>query len=120
VLIRLPELPACGCVLRILGVLILIKLPIREDLSVLIRLLELPACGFALRADGVSVLIELPIREDLPELIRLPELADVCLPVPEPIIVGSLLPIVMLEGSRVLEVIPGRLVTGGLTVILLG
>jgi len=87
---------------------------------VLIRLPELPACGCVLRILGVLILIKLPIREDLPELIRLPELADVCLPVPEPIIVGSLLPIVMLEGSRVLEVIPGRLVTGGLTVILLG
>ncbi len=120
-LIRLVESPTCGCVvLRTLGVLVPIMLPISEDLPELIRLLELPACGCVLRTLGVLVPIKLPISEDLPELIRLPELADVCLPVPELIGVGSLLPIVMLEGLRVLEVIPGCLVTGGLTVILRG
>jgi len=119
--IRLAELPACGfAVLRTLGVLVLIELPIRELLLELIRLLELPACGCVLRTLGVLVLIELPIRELLLELIRLPELTAVCLPVPELIVVGFLLPIEMLEGLRVLEVIPGRLVTGRLTVILLG
>jgi hypothetical protein len=119
-LIRLPKLPACGCVLRTLGVLVLIEPPIRELLLELIRLLELPACGCVLRTLGVLVLIEPPIRDDLPELIRLPELTAVCLPVPELIVVGFLLPIEMLEGLRVLEVIPGRLVTGRLTVTLPG
>ncbi len=120
-LIRLAELPACGfAVLRTLGVLVLIELPIRELLPELTRLLKLPAFGCVLRTLGVLVLIELPIRELLLELIRLPELTDVCLPVPELIVVGFLLPIEMLEGLRVLEVIPGRLVTGRLTVTLLG
>ncbi len=120
-LIRLLELLTCGRVLRILGFLVLIILPIRELLLELIRLVELPACGFAvLRTLGVLVLIEPPIRELLPELIRLPELTDVGLPVPELIVVGFLLPIEMLEGLRVLEVIPGRLVTGRLTVTLPG
>jgi len=117
-LIRFLELPICGCVLPTLGVLVLIELPIRELLLELIRFLELLTCGCVLRTLGVLVLIEPPIREDLPELIRLPELADVCFPAPELIVVGFLLPIVMLEGLRVLEVIPGRLVTGRLTVIL--
>ncbi len=119
-LIRFLELPACGCVLRTLGLLVLIELPIRELLLELIRFLELPACGCVLRTLGILVLIELPIREDLLELMRLPELADVCLPAPELTVVGFLLPIVMLEGLRVPEVIPGRLVTGRLTVILPG
>jgi hypothetical protein len=119
-LIRFLELPACGCVLRTLGLLVLIMLPIRELLLELIRFLEMPACGCVLRTLGLLVLIELPIREDLLELIRLPELADVCLPVPELTAVGFLLPIEMLEGLRVPEVIPGRLVTGRLTVILPG
>lgn len=120
VLIRLPELPICGCVLPRLGVLVLIELPIRELLLELMRFLELLTCGCVLRTPGFLVLIKLPIREDLPELIRLPELADVCFPAPELTVVGFLLPIVMLEGLRVMEVIPGRLVTGVLTVILLG
>ncbi|MEE8599351.1 MAG: hypothetical protein V3S69_07610 [Dehalococcoidales bacterium] len=120
-LIRLAELPACGfAVLRTLGVLVLIEPPIRELLPELIRLLKLPACGCVLRTLGVLVLIEPPIRELLLELIRLPELTAVCLPVPELIVVGFLLPIEMLEGLRVLDVIPGRLVTGRLTVTLLG
>jgi len=119
-LIRFLELITCGCVLRTLGLLVLIMLPIRELLLELIRFLELPACGCVLRTLGLLVLIELPIREDLLELMRLPELADVCLPAPELTAVGFLLPIEMLEGLRVPEVIPGRLVTGGLTVILPG
>ena len=41
-LIRLPELPACGCILRTLGSLVLIILPIRELLLELIRFPELP------------------------------------------------------------------------------
>ena len=98
----------------------LIELPIREDLPELIRLPELPTCGCVLRTLGILVLIMLPIREDMPELIRLPKLADVCFPAPELTAVGFLLPIVMLEGLRVLEVIPCRLVTGRLTVILPG
>jgi len=119
--IRLVELPACGLVvLRTLDVIVLIMLPIRELLLELIRFPELPICGCVLPTLGVLVPIELPIREDLSVLIRLPELADVCFPAPELIVVGFLLPIVMLEGSRVLEVIPGCLVTGWLTVILLG
>jgi len=118
--IRLLKLPACGCVLRTLGVLVLIELPIRELLLELIRLLELPACGCVLRILGVLILIELPIRELLLELIRLPELTAVCLPVPELTVVGFLLPIEMLDGLRVLEVIPDRIVTGRLTVTLPG
>jgi len=98
----------------------LIELPIREDMLELIRLPELPACGCVLRTLGLLVLIELPMREDLLELMRLPKLADVCFPAPELTVVGFLLPIVMLEGLRVPEVIPGRLVTGRLTVILPG
>jgi len=73
-----------------------------------------------LRTPGVLVLIEPPIRELPLELIRLPELTAVCLPVPELTVVGFLLPIEMLEGLRVPEVIPGRLVTGRLTVTLPG
>ena len=56
----------------------------------------------------------------MPELIRLPEIADVCLPVPELTAVGLLLLRELLDGLRVLEVIPGRVVTGRLTVTLLG
>ena len=118
-LIRLVEIPTCGFVLRTLGFLVLIILPIRELLLELIRLAELPACGCVLRTLGILVLIKLPIRDVALELIRLPELAAVCLPVPELTAVGFLLPIKMLEGLRVLEVIPCRLVTGVLTVILL-
>lgn len=92
-LIRLLELPGCGRVTRELGVLVLMELPIREDLLELIRLLELPVCGCVLRELGVLVLIELPMRDDLLELIRLPELLD---------------------GLRVLEVTPDRIVTGRL------
>jgi hypothetical protein len=73
-LIRLLELPACGWVLRTLGLLVLIELPIRKLLLELIRLLELPACGWVLRTLGLLVLIEPPMREDLLELIRLLEL----------------------------------------------
>ncbi len=119
-LIRLLKLLTCGRVLRTLGVLVLIELPIRELLLELIRLLELPACGCVPRTLGVLVLIELPIRELLLELIRLPELIALCLPVPELTVVGLLLPIEMLEGLRALEVTPDRIVTGRLTVILLG
>ena len=119
-LIRLLELLTCGRVLRTLGFLVLIELPIRELLLELIRFLKLPACGCVLRTLGVLVLIELPIRELLLELIRLPELTAVCLPVPELTVVGFLLPIVMLEGLRVLEVTPDRIVTGRLTVALPG
>jgi len=120
-LIRLAELPACGfAVLRTLGVLVLIEPPIRELLLELIRLLKLPARGCVLRTLGVLVLIEPPIREDLPELIRLPELTAVCLPVPELTVVGFLLPIELLDGLRVLEVTPDRMVTGRLTVTLAG
>ena len=117
-LMRFPELPACGCVLPTLGVLVLIILPIREDMSEFIRSPELPICGCVLPTLDVLVLIELPIRTDLSELILFPDLADVCFPIPEGTVVGFLLPIVILEGSRVLEVIPGCLVTGRLTVIL--
>ena len=120
-LIRLLELPPNGfCVVRVVGLLVVIELPIREDMPELIRLPELPACGCVLRALGDLVPIKLPISEDLPELIRLPELADVCLPVLELIVVGSLLPIEMLEGLRVLELTLGPMVTGRLTVILPG
>ena len=119
-LIRLPELLNCGRVLRTLGFLVLIILPIRELLLELIRLLKLPACGCVLRTLGVLVLIEPPIRELLLELIRLPELIAVCLSVPELTVVGFLLPIEMLDGLRVLEVIPDRIVTGRLTVTLPG
>jgi len=143
-LIRLPELPADGfCVLGTVDFLVLIILPIREDLLELIRLLELPACGCVLRTLGVLVLIKLPIRELLLELIRLPELVDVCLPVLELSAVGLLLlkelvlrsdssfavallrrtdvlrRVVLLDGLRVLEVIPDRMVTGRLAVTLL-
>jgi hypothetical protein len=74
------------------------ELPMREDLLELIRLLELPACGCVLRALGVLVLMELPMRKDVLELTRLPELLD---------------------GLRVLEVTPDRIVTGWLTDVLL-
>ena len=130
--IRLAELPACGFgVVRTVAFLVLIILPIRDDLLELIRLLELPTCGCVLRTLGVLVLIELPIREDLLELIRLLELADDCLRVRELTAVGFLLlrelvlrtdvlrRVVLLDGLRVLEVIPGRVVTGRLTVTLL-
>jgi len=121
-LIRLVELPICGfCVVRDVGLLILIELPIREVLPELIRLLELPTCGFVvLRTLGVLVLIELPIREDLPELRRLPELANDCLPVPELTAVGLLLLRELLDGLRVPDVVPGRVVTGRLAVTLPG
>ena len=92
-LIRLLELPVRGCVLRVLGVLVLIELPIRDDLLELIPLLERPARGCVLRVLGVLVLMELPMRDDLLELVRLPELLD---------------------GLRVLEVTPDRIVTGRL------
>jgi len=118
-LIRLPELPTCGCVLRTLGLLVLIELPIRDDLLELIRLLELPTCGCVPRTLGLLVLIELPIRDDLLELIRLPELVDVCLPVLELTVVGLLLLKELLDGLRVLEVIPDPMVTGRLGVALL-
>ena len=91
-------------------------LPMREDLLELTRLLELPACGCVLRTLGVLVLIELPIREVVLELIRLPELVDVCLPVLELTVVGLLLLGELLDGLRVLEVTPDRMVTGRLTV----
>jgi hypothetical protein len=133
-LIRLAELPICGFgVVRTVAFLVLIILPIREVLLELIRLVELPADGlWVVRALGFFVVIELPIREDLLELIRLPELDDVCLPVPELTVVVLLLlrelvlradvlrRVVLLDGLRVLEVIPGRVVTGRLTVTLLG
>jgi hypothetical protein len=91
-LIRPLVLPVRDWVLRELGVLVLmIELPMRDDLLELIRLLELPVRGCVLRVLGVLVLIELPMREDLLELIRLPELLD---------------------GLRVLEVIPDRMETG--------
>jgi hypothetical protein len=121
-LIRLAELPICGfCVVRVVGLLVLIELPIREVLPELIRLLELPTCGFVvLRTLGVLVLIELPIREDLPELRRLPELANDCLEVPELTAVGLLLLRELLDGLRVPDVVPGRVVTGRLAVTLPG
>jgi hypothetical protein len=53
-LTRLPELPACGRVLRALGVLVLIELPMREDLLELTRLPEL--------LDGMRVLLLLGTR----------------------------------------------------------
>jgi hypothetical protein len=87
-------------VLRVLDVLVVIELPMREDLLELIRLLELPVCGREMRVLGILVVIELPMREDLLELIRLLELVDV----------GDLL-------LRVLEEIPDRMVTGWLTVV---
>ena len=65
----------------------------REDLFELVRLLVLSPCGRATRELGVLVLMELPMRDDLLELIRLPELLD---------------------GLRVLEVTPDRIVTGRL------
>jgi hypothetical protein len=106
--------------------LVLIELPMREDLLELIRLLELPTCGWVLRTLGLLVLIELPIRELLLELIRLLELVDVCLPVLDLTVVGLLLlrklvlrRVVLLDGLRVLEVIPDRMVTGRLAVTLL-
>lgn len=133
-LIRLAELPADGFrVVRTVAFLVLIMLPIREVLLELIRLAELPADGlWVVRVVGFLVVIELPIREDLLELIRLLELADDCLPVPGLTAVGLLLlrelvlrsdvlrGVVLLDGLRVLEVIPGRVVTGRLTVTLLG
>ena len=133
-LIRLAELPACGFgVVRTVVFLVLIMLPIREVLPELIRLVELPADGlWVVRVVGFLVVIELPIRELLLELIRLVELADDCLPVPELTAVGLLLlrelvlrsdvlrGVVLLDGLRVLDVIPGRVVTGRLTVTLPG
>ncbi len=133
-LIRLVELPADGLwVVRVVGFLVVIELPIRELLLELIRLLELPADGlWVVRVVGFLVVIELPIRELLLELIRLLELADDCLPVPGLTAVGLLLlrelvprsdvlrGVVLLDGLRVLDVIPGRVVTGRLTVTLLG
>ncbi|NQT01248.1 MAG: hypothetical protein HQ580_04435 [Planctomycetes bacterium] len=106
---RLLVLPVCGRVTRELGVLVLmIGLPVRDDLLELIRPLELPACGFVLRALGVLVLIELPIRDDLLELMRLLELpACGC--------VLRALGVLVLDGPRVLEVTPDRIVTGRLT-----
>jgi len=121
-LIRLAELPICGFgVVRTVAFLVLIILPIREVLPELIRLVELAADGlWVVRVVGFLVLIELPIREDLLELTRLLELADDRLPVPELTAVGLLLLRELLDGLRVLEVIPGRVVTGRLTVTLLG
>ena len=121
-LIRLVELPADGLwVVRVVGFLVVIELPIRELLLELIRLAELPADGlWVVRVVGFLVVIELPIRELLLELIRLLELADDCLPVPELTAAGLLLLRELLDGLRVLEVIPGRVVTGRLTVTLLG
>ncbi len=111
----------------------LTELPIRELLLELIRLVELPADGlWVVRVVGCLVVIELPIRELLLELIRLLELADDCLAVPELTAVGLLLlrelvlrsdvlrGVVLPDGLRVLDVIPGRVVTGRLTVTLLG
>ncbi len=111
----------------------LTELPIRELLLEFIRLVELTADGlWVVRVVGFLVVIELPIRELLLELIRLLELADDCLPVPELTAVGLLLlrelvlrsdvlrGVVLLDGLRVLEVVPGRVVTGRLTVTLLG
>ncbi len=133
-LIRLAELPADGLwVVRAVGCLVVIELPIRELLLELIRLAELPADGlWVVRVVGFLVVIELPIRELLLELIRLVELADDCLAVPELTAVGLLLlrelvlrsdvlrGVELLDGLRVLDVIPGRVVTGRLTVTLLG
>ncbi len=133
-LIRLVELTADGLwVVRVVGFLVVIELPIRELLLELIRLLELPADGlWVVRVVGFLVVIELPIRELLLELIRLFELADDCLAVPELTAVGLLLlrelvlrsdvlrGVVLPDGLRVLDVIPGRVVTGRLTVTLLG
>ena len=74
-------------------------------------LLELPTCGrVVLRTLGVLILIELPMRDDLLELV------DVRLPVLELIVVGLLLLRELLDGLRVLEVTPDRMVTGRLTV----
>jgi len=53
-LIRPLELPACGFVLRVLGVFLMMGLPIRDDLLELIRPLELP--------DGLRVLEVTPDR----------------------------------------------------------
>jgi len=120
-LMRLPELEERDfCVVGTLGLFVVIELPIRELLLELIRLLELPTCGFVvLRTLGVLVPIELPIRENQLELTRLPELVDVRPPVPELTAAGFLLLIEMLDGLRVLEVTPGRAVTGRLDVTLL-
>jgi len=113
--------------------LVLIILPIREVLPELIRLAELPAGSFR-EVDTVVflVLIGLPMREVMLELIRLPDLTDDCLPVRELTAVGFLLlrelvprtdvlrRVVLLDGLRVPEAVPGRVVTGRLTVTLLG
>jgi len=106
-------------------------LPIREVLLEFIRLAELPADGFRVLGTVVFlVLIMLPIREVLPELIRLPELTDVCFRVRELTAVGFLLlrelvlrtdvlrRVVLPDGLRVPEVVPGRMVAGRLTVTL--
>ena len=53
-LIRPLELPACGCVLRELGVLVLMELSMRDALSELIRLFILP--------DGLRALEVTPDR----------------------------------------------------------
>lgn len=132
--IRLAELPICGFgVVRTVAFRVLIMLPIREVLPEFIRLVELAADGlWVVRVVGFLVVIELPIRELLLELIRLLELADDCLPVPELTVVVLLLlrelvlrtdvlrRVELLDGLRVLDVIPGRVVTGRLTVTLLG
>jgi hypothetical protein len=115
-LIRLLELPICDCVLRVLGVRVLIELPIRVDQFELIRLLELPDRGCVLRVLGVLVLIELPIRVDKPELIRLLEL-PVCGCVLR--VLGVRVLIELLDGLRALELTPDRIVTGRLTDVLL-
>ena len=126
-LIRELELPACGFVLRVLGVFVLMELPIREDLLELIRELELPACGFILRVLGVFVLMELPIREDLLELIRelklpacgfelrvLGVLVLMELPIRKDLL-ELIRELKLPDGLRVLEVTPDRIVTGRLT-----
>ncbi len=120
-LIRLAELPADGFrVLRTVAFLVLVIPPIRELLLKLIRLAELPTRGFGVvRTVAFLVLIILPIRDD-------------CLPVRELTAVGFLLlrelvprtdvlrRVVLLDGLRVPEAVPGRVVTGRLIVTLLG
>ena len=120
-LIRLLELPTCGCVLCTLGLLVPIELPIRDDLLELIRLLEPPTCGFVvLRTLGLLVVIELPIRELLLELIRLLELpACGCVLRTLGLLVLIELPIRddLLELIRLLELVDVRLPVLELTVV---